>query len=120
MKKLIAFLSLFTSFTTLICCALPALFVVLGFGAAFAGLVSALPSLVWISEKKIWLFGLGAIMLITAGLLQYQNRRLECTTDGDGTACSTARDWSRWVYWASVGLYGIGVFFSFLAPKLFE
>ena len=38
--------ALFTSFGTLICFALPALFVALGMGAAVAGIVSAVPQLI--------------------------------------------------------------------------
>jgi len=65
-KGLLAFLSLFTSLGTLLCCALPALFVAIGMGAAFAGLVGAVPQIVWLSEKKLWLFGIGALCLLLA------------------------------------------------------
>ena len=81
MKRLVAFLTLFTSLGTLICCALPALFVVLGFGAAFAGIVGNVPQLVWISEHKSWVFGIGAVFLSVGGVLQWKTRRLACPTD---------------------------------------
>lgn len=113
-----SFLSLFTSFSTLVCCALPALFVVVGFGAAFAGLVAAVPELIWISEHKLWFFGFGAVMILIGGILQFMNRSVSCRIDELGAACVTTRDWSVWVYWVSVGLYGVGVFFSFIAPRL--
>src|SRR6267154_1186646 len=101
MKRPLAFLSLFTSLSTVLCCALPALFVVLGFGAAFAGLTSAFPQLVWISEHKIWFFSFGAVFLVMGGLHQLKNRQIDCPPNGLGAACSTTRDWSVWIYFSS-------------------
>ena len=120
MKRTLAFLSLFTSISTLLCCALPALFVVLGFGAAFAGLVGAVPQLIWLSENKLWLFGIGGILLLMGGILQWRVRIIACPIDTSlGDACSTTRDWSKIIYLLSLGLYFTGVFFAFIAPKLF-
>jgi len=51
--KWLAFLSLFTSTGTLLCCALPALLVALGSGAALSSLVAVVPGLVWVSEYKV-------------------------------------------------------------------
>ena len=39
--------SLFTSFSTLICCALPALLVSIGAGATLAGIISNFPQLIF-------------------------------------------------------------------------
>jgi hypothetical protein len=98
-KRALAFLSLFTSLSTLLCCALPALFVVLGLGATFAGLVGAFPQLIWISEHKVFLFGFGAVMLAVGGALQWQARKLSCPIDPKmASACKTTRDWSSWVF----------------------
>ena len=122
MKRIVSFFSLFTSLSTILCCALPALFVVLGLGAVFAGLVSAFPQLIWISEHKVSFFIFGGIMLLVAGILQWQSRgTLECPIDeGTGQACKRTRDWSLWVYCVSLALYGAGTFFAFLAPRLFS
>jgi hypothetical protein len=117
MKRLISFLSLFTSASTLLCCALPALFVSLGFGAAFAGLVGNIPQLVWLSEHKTALFVTGAILLTFGGVLQWRARQLACPIDRKlGEACSTTRDWSKPIYLTSVGVYLVGAFFAFVAP----
>ena len=114
MKRLLAFLSLFTSLGTLVCCALPALFVVLGFGAAFAGLIGHFPQLIWLSENKLWVFGVGAVLLVVGGVLQWQARKAECPVDPNtAAACSTTRDWSKIVYFLSVGLYLVGAVFAF-------
>ena len=47
-----AFLSLFTSTGTLICCALPALLVSIGAGAVMAGLIEAVPQITWLGKNK--------------------------------------------------------------------
>jgi hypothetical protein len=115
MQRTVAFLSLFTSVGTLLCCALPALFVLLGFGAAFAGLVGTFPQLIWISEHKIWIFATGAVLLLAGGALQWKARTMACPIDANlGAACRTTRDWSVWIYGSAVILYLIGASFAFL------
>ena len=52
---------------TLVCCALPALFVTVGAGAALSSLVSAVPQLVWLSENKEPLFVCRTAQLLPAG-----------------------------------------------------
>lgn len=119
MKRFVAFLSLFTSLGTIVCCALPALFVVLGMGAAFAGLVGTFPQLVWLSEHELLVFGAGVALLLVGGFLQWKSRTLACPTDPAlGQACFTTRDWSRVTYFVAVGLYLVGAFFAFAAPMV--
>jgi hypothetical protein len=113
-KRLSSFLSLFTSISTLVCCALPTFFVVLGAGATFAGLIGSFPQLVWISENKMYFFTFGAVMLSIAGFLHWRSRNVECPVDELGEACATTRDWSLWVYFASLVLYLVGAGFAFL------
>lgn len=120
MKRTFAFLSLFTSLGTLLCCALPALFVILGFGAAFAGIVGTVPQLIWFSEQKVWIFGLGACLLSLGGYLQWRAKNETCPIDPVlADACTTTRDWSKIIYLVSVGIYLFGAFFAFLAPRIF-
>ena len=45
-EKAANFFALFASSSTLVCCALPAIFVALGAGASFASLVSSFPFLI--------------------------------------------------------------------------
>ena len=47
-RSVLPTLTLFGSFSTLLCCALPALLVSLGAGAVTIGLVSAVPQLIWL------------------------------------------------------------------------
>lgn len=120
MKKLLSTLTLFGSLSTLLCCALPALLVSLGLGATVAGLVTAVPQLVWLSERKDALFLFCGLMLAAAGVLQWRARRLACPIDPKlADACRDTRGWSGWVYGLSLVLFLVGVFISYLAPRLF-
>jgi hypothetical protein len=118
-KKLVAFLGLFGSLSTLLCCALPALFVALGLGGAFAGLVGAFPQIVWVSKNKGAVFAAAGLLLIAGGALQWRARFDPCPADpAQAAACRSARRLSAWVYGASVTLYAVGAFFAFILPAL--
>ena len=113
-------LALFTSFGTLICCALPALFVALGMGAAVAGLVSAVPQLVWLSEHKLWVFGGSALMIATAWAMHRAARGAPCPADpAQARACARLRRSSAVVLAVAALAWAIGAFVAFVAPKLF-
>lgn len=101
--------SLFASIGTLLCCALPSLFVFLGFGAAVASVVSSVPSLVTLSRHKVWVFA-GAGVLIAAGFAYRQwlaprlrAHQLACTPDDP--RCRTLDRMSGMLLWLSGGLY---------------
>lgn len=119
MRKLLSVAALLGSLGTIVCCFLPAVFVTLGFGAAFAGLVGAFPQLVWVSEHKALVFGAGGFLIAFSAFLQWRGRRMACPTDPTlAEGCRTARDWSRVIFISSVALYALGSFFAFAAPYL--
>ena len=117
---LTSYLSLFTSFGTVLCCALPSLLVSIGMGATFAGLIGVFPQIVWLSENKILVFSLsGILILISCGLL-YINRKVSCPIDPDqAKACTISRKWSIRAIVLSAILWVCGFFFAFLAPLIF-
>lgn len=111
-----AWLSIFTSASTLVCCALPAALVALGAGASLVSLTSNFPQLIWLSEHKLEVFGLAGAMLIVAGILQWRARHAPCPIDaGLARACMRQRKLSAIVYWVAVGMYVVGAFFAFAA-----
>ena len=115
--KWMAFISLFTSTGTLICCALPALLVALGAGAALSTLVAVVPGLVWISEYKEVVFGVAGVMLAISGWLQWRSRFAPCPVDpAQRGACLRTRKTSAHVYLASVAVYAVGGWFAFVQP----
>jgi hypothetical protein len=118
-EKLFAVLSLFTSASTLVCCAMPALFVTLGAGATLAGLVTSFPQLVWFTEHKGWIFWLAGTMLAVGGALQWKNRNAPCPLDAaQAKACLQLRRNGRVIYFISLALYLTGFFFAFIAQHL--
>lgn len=117
MNRVANFLTLFTSMSTLICCALPALLVSVGLGAVMAGLASNVPGLVWISEHKLGVFSIAAAMLALNGFFLWMNRNTPCPIDPKLRAtCIKGRQVSKIVYFVSLGIFGTGAFFAYLAP----
>ena len=112
-------LSLFTSGSTLICCALPATLVAIGSAATLTALVGNFPQLIWISEHKPMVFGLAGTMLAIAGYLQWQARNAPCPADPTlAVVCAKTRINALRIYWLSVAIFGVGAFFAFIAPWL--
>lgn len=111
--------SLFASSGTLVCCAIPALLVAMGAGAALSSLVSAFPQIVWLSEHKAEVFAFAGLLMIGSGAWQWHHRGAPCPTDPAlRNACLQTRRTSTVVYGASVLLYVIGGWFAFVQPWL--
>lgn len=111
-------LSLFTSAGTLICCALPALLVSIGAGAVLAGMVSAAPWLVALSQYKAWTFGISALMLVLAGGSIFTASKQACPIDpAAAKRCGQLRVFTYWVYSFSLLTWFVGFFFAFLAVQ---
>lgn len=112
-------LSLFASSGTLVCCALPALLVTLGAGAALSSLVSVFPQVVWLSEHKVGLFVFAAVAMAVSGWLQWRNRTAPCPTDPSlRHACMRTRQTSKRLYAFSLLVYLVGGWFAFVQPWL--
>ncbi len=113
-------LSLFASIGTLLCCALPALLVTLGMGAALAGLVSHVPWITAISDYKIHLFTAAGVMLICSAALQWRARYAPCPADPvKAKACGRLRKISWGMLLLAIMIYMTGFFFAFLAVDIF-
>ncbi|HLD76929.1 MAG TPA: hypothetical protein VI861_02220 [Rickettsiales bacterium] len=115
----LSFLSLFTSFGTLFCCALPTLFVLLGAGAAFAGLSASFPQLEWISDHKNFIFIFAGSMISLNLILRFKNRNATCPTDPKlAKSCGKMRKISDVIFYISVTFFLIGFSFAYLLPHL--
>ena len=120
---LLSYLSLFTSFGTLLCCALPSFLVLLGLGATVASFLSAVPWLVALSRHKSMVFLVSGILI--GGNLLYvyivapklQAAGAACAP-GTPDACRSASRFSRIVLWTSATIYAIGVFSAFVLGPL--
>lgn len=115
----LAGLSLILSSATLLCCALPALLVLLGAGSVLATLLSWLPALVLLSEQKGVVFSLAALALVLAGVGLAQAAGRPCPNDPRlARRCRLRLLQARWLYGVSCLAYGIGFCVAFLLPRL--
>jgi hypothetical protein len=113
-------LALFGSTATLVCCALPALFVALGMGAVVAGLVSAVPQITWLSENKPLVFGASGAIIALAAWLQWRARNAPCPADpAAARACQRLRTASVVILTFAAIAWCVGAFFAFFAAQLF-
>ncbi len=120
-RGIIHTVALFGSFSTLLCCALPALLVSIGAGAAVIGLVSAVPQLIWLSEHKTGLFIFSGVMLTLSGLSRYLTRNAPCPINPEERkACMRLRRISGGIFYCSLALYAIGFYFAFIAHHLMQ
>jgi hypothetical protein len=91
----------------------------LGAGAALAGLVTAIPQLVWLSAHKALVFAVAGAMLVLSGVLLWRARGLPCPADPDlANACRRLRAWSARLWVIAALLTGLGAVFAFVLPAL--
>src|ERR1700723_3972500 len=85
------YFSPFSSFSTLICCALPSVLVLLGLGTTVASLLSAAPWLVNLSRHKIWTFSIAGVLIAMSFVVTYliapRLRQGEVCDADDPTTC---------------------------------
>lgn len=117
---LTAYGALFASFTTLFCCALPALLVLLGFGlTGVLTFFSAIPGWENFGAYDIWLFPVSGLLLAVGFYFAYSRRTpvqaevCEIPAGGKESACSTATRWNRRILWMSLLLYVLAVVMNF-------
>lgn len=114
----VAFLTLLASTGTLVCCVLPAVMVSLGAGAALAGLVTAVPQLVWLSAHKALVFGIAGGMLLLSGGLLWRARTIPCPADPRlARACRQLRRWSVGLWISAAVMTSAGALFAFVLPR---
>ena len=111
--------TLLSSAGTLVCCVLPAILVALGAGAALAGVVTAVPQLVWLSEHKPLVFGTAAALLAISGGALWYGRSLPCPTEPVAArACQRLRRLAVGLYGLAVVFFTVGTLFAFVLPRL--
>jgi mercuric ion transport protein len=121
---LLNYFSLFSSFSTLICCALPSVLVLLGMGTAVASLLSAAPWLVSLSRHKIWTFSIAGTLIAASFVMTYVvaprlQRGDVCAAD-DPTTCGEVSKLSRVVLWGSALIWSGGFFVAYLLGPILQ
>jgi hypothetical protein len=111
--------ALLASSATLVCCVLPAVLVAFGAGAALAGLVTAVPQLIWLSEHKALVFGSAAALLAVSGVALWYGRNLPCPSEpGAARMCRRLRRISAVLYGFALASFALGSVFAFALPVL--
>lgn len=117
--KLLNFVTLFASVGTLLCCALPALLVLVGLGGAVASLLSSAPWLVALSRNKVWVFlGAGVLLATNFWYVYRVSPRLmvrggSCAAANRET-CDAAHRTSRIMLWLAASIYPVAFVVAFL------
>ncbi len=118
-KKFFSWFGLFSSFGTLLCCAIPSTLVLLGFGATLASFLGNFPQLIWLSENKAFVFGFSFLMLGISFLGQKYGQAQVCPIE-KREDCEKTKDWSKPLFWFSFGINVLGSFYAFVLPKILE
>jgi mercuric ion transport protein len=122
-STVLGYLSLFTSFGTLLCCALPSILVLVGLGATVASVLSSVPWLVTISRHKDWVFAISGVLIAANFAYVYLiapklvAQGAACLPDEPG-GCEVATRTSRVVLWVSGAIYLIGFFGAYVLGPL--
>lgn len=117
LKRVLGWLGLFSSFGTLLCCAIPSTLVLLGFGATLASFLGNFPELIWLSDHKEYVFGFSFLMLGISYVGQKYAATKVCPIDKKED-CEKAKDWSKPLFWLSVSINVVGAFYAFILPKI--
>jgi mercuric ion transport protein len=121
---LLNYFSLFSSFSTLICCALPSILVLVGMGTAVASLLSVAPWLVSLSRHKIWTFSIAGMLIAASFVMTYVvaprlQRGDVCAAD-DPTTCGEVSKLSKVVLWGSAVIWSAGFVVAYLLAPVLE
>jgi mercuric ion transport protein len=121
---LLNYFSLFSSFSTLICCALPSVLVLLGMGTTVASLLSAAPWLVNLSRHKIWTFSIAGVLIAMSFVMTYliapRLRQGETCDADDPITCGEVSNASRVILWGSAVIWSCGFFVAYLLGPILE
>jgi hypothetical protein len=109
----LAISALLASSATLVCCVLPAVLVAIGAGAALAGLVTAVPQLIWLSEHKLLVFSVAGALLVVSAVALWVGRRAPCPADPElARSCRRLRRVSVVIYAVALAAFGVGAAFA--------
>jgi mercuric ion transport protein len=121
---LLNYFSLFSSFSTLVCCALPSILVLLGMGTAVASLLSAAPWLVSLSHHKIWTFSIAGMLITASFVMTYvvapRLQRGEVCAADDPETCGEVSKLNRVILWSSAFIWSGGFFVAYLLAPILE
>ncbi len=113
-ESLLPFFGLFTSVSTILCCALPIILVTLGIGAVFANLTANFPFITWLAERSLYLFTIATNLLLIGGYFIFIKPQT-CPADKKlAEICNKTKKFNKIVWWMSVIILAISFFFKYI------
>jgi hypothetical protein len=113
-ESLLPFFGLFTSISTILCCALPIILVTLGMGAVFASLTASFPFITWLAERSLYLFAIAAILLLIGGYFIFIKPQ-SCPADKKlAEMCNKTKKFNKIIWLLSVIILAISFFFKYI------
>ncbi len=113
-ESLILFFSLFTSLSTIFCCALPIILVSLGAGAVFASLSTNFPFINILAEKSIYIFAAAFILLLIGGYFIFFGKQI-CPADKKlAKICTKTKIINKWIWFISFFILLTAFFFKYI------
>lgn len=117
-KPWLRWVTLFTTSSTLLCCALPILLVSLGMGSVVASMNYNIPGMFWLAQHKYWALALSGLLLSSLAWMIWRPYQ-SCPSDPKlAQYCETSKKWNKRIFFASVIVWSIGVFFSLILLPL--
>lgn len=117
-ESLLPFLGLFTSISTILCCALPIILVTLGMGAVFASLTTNFPFITWLAERSVYLFFIATILILISGYFIFIKPQT-CPTDKKlAKICNKTKIINKIIWFVSVIILVISFFLKYILIKL--
>jgi hypothetical protein len=89
----------------------------MGFGATVASTLGVFPQLIWLSEHKVYVFSFSFFMLGLSYIGQRYAATQACPVD-KMEDCETAKNWSKPIFWISLAINLVGVFYAFILPEI--
>ena len=118
-ENLPSLVALLASSSTLICCALPALLVLLGAGASLANFITIFPIFIVLSKHKVLISIIATVTLSLAGYLNYKTCHMPCPADPTiGKQCMQNRKRSVYIYIISVFIFIFATIFTYILPRI--
>ena len=113
-EYLLSFSGLFTSLSTIMCCALPIILVTFGMGSVFASITTIFPFINWVAEKSIYFFFISLISLLTAGYFIFIKPQ-SCPADKNmAKICYKSKKLNKIIWYLSVIILGVSFFFKYI------
>lgn len=111
-----SWLLLFTTSSTLLCCAIPITLVTLGMGATVASMAASAPWLITLSQYKGWMFLISGVLIVLAAWAVLRPGRA-CPVDPElAAACARADTWNKRFIVFSTVMWLVGFGAAYLLP----